>query len=253
MAATSSNSTNNNNDDLFVDDFYFSALFDHEEIFPISDELYAEELQLQEALMSAAVLLFSSRVKREPTQIFEEENRHHDLKKKKKIEIGESSQTVQSFCEICRDSKPVQEMFTKTKCTHLYCFDCIASYVASKLQENVSKIKCPNMRCETVLEPQLCRQIIPKNVFSRWENVLSKSLIFGSQMVYCPHKDCAAVLVDDGGDQVVTESECPNCHRLFCGQCNAPWHAGMDCKECGFQFCYGCGTEWSTGHQCPQI
>ncbi|KAJ6849409.1 putative E3 ubiquitin-protein ligase RNF144A-B [Iris pallida] len=36
-----------------VDEFYLLALFDAEELFPISDEKYAYELQLQEALVSA--------------------------------------------------------------------------------------------------------------------------------------------------------------------------------------------------------
>lgn len=31
---------------LSVDEFYFSALHDKEEIFPISDDIYAEELML---------------------------------------------------------------------------------------------------------------------------------------------------------------------------------------------------------------
>lgn len=49
-----------------VDEFYFSALFDHEEqLFPISDE----KLQLQEALYSAATISVYNkfkRVKKEP-------------------------------------------------------------------------------------------------------------------------------------------------------------------------------------------
>lgn len=49
------------NIDLFVDDFYFSALYDNDEILPISDELYAEELQLKEALISSSAI--SSRIK----------------------------------------------------------------------------------------------------------------------------------------------------------------------------------------------
>ncbi|KAI9159653.1 hypothetical protein LWI28_000657 [Acer negundo] len=115
---------------------------------------------------------------------------------------------------------------TTTKCTHSYCNACIASYIASKIQDSVSKIKCPDMNCEAVLEPHLCHEIIPKQVFARWKNALSKALIFGSKIFYCPYKDCAAVMVDDNGE-IVKESECPNCHRLFCCQCNVSWHVGL--------------------------
>ncbi|KAK4839119.1 hypothetical protein QYF36_019271 [Acer negundo] len=237
MASSSNSNNNNNNDHLFVDDFYFSALFDtEEEIFPIADELYAEELQLQEALISN-IAQFYSRVKHEPITrtLMEDQENRHDLKMKKiKIEqIVESSSTTHqiSFCGICRDSKSIQEMFkTTTKCTHSYCNACIASYIASKIQDSVLKIKCPDMNCEAVLEPHLCHGIIPKQAFARWKNALSKALIFGSKIFCCPYKDCAAVMVDDNGE-IVKESECPNCHRLFCCQCNVSWHVGLDCKE----------------------
>ncbi|CAL5195182.1 unnamed protein product [Lathyrus oleraceus] len=47
---------------------------------------------------------------------------------------------------------------------------------------------------------------------------------------YCPFKDCSALLVNDG-KQDVTSAECPECHRLFCAQCKVPWHGGIDCDD----------------------
>lgn len=38
------------------------------------------------------------------------------------------------------------------------------------------------------------------------------------------------VVDGDDGDKV-TQTECPSCHRLFCAQCEVPWHAGRRCKE----------------------
>ncbi|KAL6197840.1 hypothetical protein ACLB2K_027633 [Fragaria x ananassa] len=43
-------------------------------------------------------------------------------------------------------------------------------------------------------------------------------MIIGSHKFYCPFKDCSAMLLDDGAEEV-RESECPNCKRLFCAQC----------------------------------
>ncbi|KAJ6388049.1 hypothetical protein OIU77_026589 [Salix suchowensis] len=54
----------------FVDDLYFSALFDKEqgggggEIFEVSDDMYAEELQFQEVLMGS--LIVSQKKKQRP-------------------------------------------------------------------------------------------------------------------------------------------------------------------------------------------
>ncbi|XVF25283.1 hypothetical protein REPUB_Repub13aG0199700 [Reevesia pubescens] len=222
----------NSDDNLqLVDDFYFSALHDDEEVFPISDEKYALELQLQEALMSSAI---SSRVSvgSIDLQMYQHFNSLKSRKGKEK-EIGESSNFQAdhgSLCLICMDVKPIGEMFRSNTCSHLFCKDCTGKYVAAKIQENISVVKCPELNCKGSLEPQICRSIVPEKVFDRWENALCESVILGSHKFYCPFKDCSAMLVDDGGLEVV-ESECPNCHRLFCAQCKVVWHAGISCNE----------------------
>ncbi|KAF8401158.1 hypothetical protein HHK36_014462 [Tetracentron sinense] len=203
---------------LFVDDFYFSALSDDEEIYPISDEKYAHGLMLQEALMSSVI---SSRMPDWSPKV-------EKLKPIRKKEAGESSQ---SFCEICMEGRPTEDMFRNMTCTHSFCTHCISKYVAVKIQENISFVKCPNLNCKLgVLEPDRCRSIIPEQVFDRWEKALCESLILGSQKFFCPFKDCSAILVDEGG-MVVRESECPDCRRLFCAQCKVAWHAGIECEE----------------------
>lgn len=218
-ASSSSSNTNTNTTNLhLVDDFYFSALYDDHEVFPISDEKYAPELQLQEALISSAI---SSRTSISTDQV-EVETPFTILK-------GQSSDS-ESFCMICMDVKRSEEMFINNGCNHSFCTDCVGRYVGTKIQENISMVKCPDVKCKGVLEPQSCRSFIPLLVFERWESELCESLVLGSQKFYCPFKDCSAMLVDDGGE-VVTASECPHCRRLFCAQCRVVWHAGIDCSE----------------------
>ncbi|KAE8715371.1 agamous-like MADS-box protein AGL62-like [Hibiscus syriacus] len=214
----------------FVDDLYFSALYDTEEIFPISDEKYALELHLQEALMSSAI---SSRTGSGSIHHMETYSRVNSMttRKGKEKQIGESSNSQAdngSLCLICMDVNPVEEMFRRNTCSHLFCKDCVGKYLAAKIQENMAMVKCPDMDCNAALEPQFCRSIVPGQVFDRWENALCESMVMASQKFYCPFKDCSAMLVDDGGCNVV-ESECPVCHRLFCAQCKVPWHAGISC------------------------
>ncbi|KAI3684123.1 hypothetical protein L6452_33342 [Arctium lappa] len=278
MAAGSSSS-----DHLFhiVDDFYFSALHDDDEIFPISDEKYAEELQLQEALISSSSSSASVLLPPSPFQ-----NASSSSSKKQPMEESETS-----FCEICFDRKTASEMFHNINvCGHLFCLDCIRGHVAAKIKENITQVKCPDPKCQGLIGPEICRSIVPKQVLERWEDSLCESMILGSEKFYCPLKDCSAMLVDDGGGEIVTSSECPNCNRLFCAQCKVVWHSGMDCREfqslkkgernpedimlmelaknnkwrrcpscnffvektdgclhiscrCGYHFCYGCGKE----------
>ncbi|CAL5444283.1 unnamed protein product [Camellia sinensis] len=85
-------------DDLSIIDFYFSAVISNEnedQMFPISDSKYAEELQFQEALMSSVI---ASKSSVPPLMMIEE--------KAKAEEVGESSHC---FCEICVEKKEADE------------------------------------------------------------------------------------------------------------------------------------------------
>ncbi|KAK4340620.1 hypothetical protein RND71_039121 [Anisodus tanguticus] len=141
-------------------------------------------------------------------------------------------------CDICVDEKSTSEIFKIMGCTHSYCKECMAKYVASKILENISRISCPVLGCNGQLEPYNCRSILPKQVFDRWGDVLCEAMILGSEKFYCPFKDCSAVLLidgnsssDGGGDFVVTQCECPECRRLFCAKCKVAWHSGIVCEE----------------------
>ncbi|KAJ7955375.1 RBR-type E3 ubiquitin transferase [Quillaja saponaria] len=149
------------------------------------------------------------------------------------VEIGQSSNSNSdpSFvCEICVEPKTQNESFSVQGCSHVYCTDCMMKYVASKLQDNITSIRCPVSDCRGLLEPEYCRPILPPEMFDRWGNALCEAVLLESEKLYCPFKDCSALLIDDGGE-VIRQSECPNCRRLFCAQCKVPWHTGMDCVE----------------------
>ncbi|RHN60957.1 putative transcription factor C2H2 family [Medicago truncatula] len=214
-----------------ADDFYFSAIHD-KEIFRISEETYAEELQIQEALLFSTLMSNTTIDVKNEIQVVDAKV---DLKQKQKEAfVGESSssssQLKQSYCAICMEAKPVEEMFQNQKCSHSFCEDCLGRYLAAKIQESISMVKCPDPKCNDILEPHDCCSILPKDVFDRWENALCENMVLGSQKFYCPFNDCSAMLLNDEKG-IVTASECPHCHRLFCAQCKVSWHIGVDCKE----------------------
>ncbi|KAF8027481.1 LOW QUALITY PROTEIN: hypothetical protein BT93_E0401 [Corymbia citriodora subsp. variegata] len=262
---------------LHVDDFYFSALYDEEEVFPISDEKYAREMQLQEVLTGS--LNISSRGN--ATIRF----RTVEIASFGNSEAGECSRV---FCHICMDEKSSKEMFKGLRCTHSFCVECMGKYVASKIKESESTVTCPDLKCKIVLEPHVCRSILPREVLDRWEDVLCESVALESQKFYCPFKDCSAMLVDDGVEVVTVDvSGLPEVDLRA-----VPWHAGMECAEfrmmkrgareensddmmtklaesnrwrrcpkckfyvekvdgcrhiycrCGHEFCHGCGSSW---------
>ncbi|KEH37678.1 putative aminoacyltransferase, E1 ubiquitin-activating enzyme [Medicago truncatula] len=153
-------------------------------------------------------------------------------RKRNNIEKGESSNSNNTpfVCEICTDTKTMKDAFYISGCSHVYCSDCVAMYIGSKLEENIVKIQCPFPGCKGSLEADFCRSILPAKVFERWGKALCEALFDVSNKFYCPFPDCSALLIDDG-TEAVRNSECPNCNRMFCAQCKVPWHEGFKCNK----------------------
>jgi E3 ubiquitin-protein ligase RNF144 len=244
-----------------VDDFYFSVLAhgrndddDDDELFPISDEKYAAELQLQEVIMSSAVAAnagsSSSSPRRSSTAAAAASNSAAGALALWAPGKGECSYTSSSssrpstplaaaaaslvFCKICMDAVPPSDAHRAGRgCSHAFCGGCLGRYVGTKIQERIADVRCPEERCGGALDPELCQGILPREVFERWGAALCEAMLLGSKTTYCPYKDCSAtMLVDDGGVRDVAEAECPSCRRLFCARCGvAPWHAGATCAE----------------------
>ncbi|KAI9071307.1 hypothetical protein K1719_046736 [Acacia pycnantha] len=162
---------------------------------------------------------------------FQPKNSTFRKRRKSTFETGESSSSVPFVCEICADTKTANESFNISGCSHAYCTGCVVRYVGSKLQENVVNIRCPVPGCGGLLEPEDCRGILPREVYDRWRVALCEAVILEEEKFYYPYKDYSALLIDDGGERTITESECPNCRRLFCAQCKVSWHSGIECAE----------------------
>ncbi|GJM98798.1 hypothetical protein PR202_ga15837 [Eleusine coracana subsp. coracana] len=137
------------------------------------------------------------------------------------------------YCTICMETVHVRELFPIAGCTHTFCAGCVGQYIASKVEENVLSIGCPDPGCKDgTLHPEECRDVIPLKVFQMWGAALCDSAL-GALKFYCPFKDCSAMLIDDHGhgEAVITDAKCPHCSRLFCAQCKVAWHDGVTCAE----------------------
>ncbi|KAF3339289.1 putative E3 ubiquitin-protein ligase RNF144A [Carex littledalei] len=200
-----------------IDDFYVDELYDQE---PFSDEDYAllerlEKLEFQEIFFSATT------GSAQPAKIATKDTG------------SSSSSQSQPFCKICMENVAADEVFqTSNACPHVFCRGCLSHYLGTKIQENISVVKCPDENCKVVLEPGMCQKLLPSEVFERWEKAFCESMLLGAQKLYCPFKDCSVLMMDDG-EETVTCSECPSCRRLFCAACKVAWHSGLSCEEFG--------------------
>ncbi|KAK7328675.1 hypothetical protein VNO77_22792 [Canavalia gladiata] len=151
-------------------------------------------------------------------------------KRKRNTEKGEFSNSVPFVCEICTDTKTASDSFSINGCCHVYCKECVVTYVETKLQENVINIGCPVPRCRGLLEAEDCRTILPARVLERWGKAQCEAVIAAEEKFYCPFGDCSVLLIRDGKEDI-RECECPNCRRLFCALCRVPWHQGIPCED----------------------
>ncbi|KAK3431918.1 hypothetical protein EUGRSUZ_E03050 [Eucalyptus grandis] len=223
---------------LSEDDLFLSLLFD---VPQVSDSEFAEELQFQEVLEVSSVMNMNPSKRDTGSSlslvvVTEANPNISQMKIIDPVEIGvqkDGGESSESFCEICAERKEANEMLRiGNVCSHSFCSLCISRYVETRVLDSVTAIKCPALECEGVLQINSCRQILPENVLYMWEKSLCEAVFLDSQKFYCPFQNCSALLIKDYDDgQVIRESECPYCHRLFCAECSVPWHAGVSCEE----------------------
>ncbi|KAK8584933.1 hypothetical protein V6N13_138876 [Hibiscus sabdariffa] len=212
-------------------EIYWSALYGNElgDLEDLDAKL-AEELRFQEAIwLSGKENILSSSSTSRATDTRASYWMPEQKPRRSAKESGESSR---SYCEICVDRKERHQMFTIPGCSHSFCVDCISTYVKTRLEQHITIIMCPGEDCGVLLELEACRPWLPKEVIDRWEDLLCEELLCATAgRLYCPFKECSVLLLNDSQGEVIAETECPNCHRLFCAQCNVPWHPGMSCEE----------------------
>lgn len=143
---------------------------------------------------------------------------------------GESSSPPTVFCKICMEPTSIYDSFSSQGCSHVFCNECISQHIAAKVGENCKVVKCPEEGCKAVLDFDICKQFLRHDVFERWGRILCESSIDNQLIVYCPFKDCSALMLGFEKEGVV-DAVCPHCDRVFCVRCKSPWHEGINCSE----------------------
>ncbi|GJN03670.1 hypothetical protein PR202_ga21141 [Eleusine coracana subsp. coracana] len=204
MEAGSSSSSGGGELTGLVDEFYFSALAHgrndadaagDDELFPISDEKYAAELQLQEVILSSAVAATSTRPS-PPLRYISSSSTSASITINAVAEgslslalvpvLGEGKCSITTyassssgpsmaddatlvFCKICMDAVPAGDAHRASRgCEHAFCGGCLTRYLGAKVRDRIADVRCPEERCGGALDPELCQGLIPAEVFERW-------------------------------------------------------------------------------------
>lgn len=154
---------------------------------------------------------------------------------------------VTEDCPICFEQTRALEMFVVKKCQHKFCLDCLSHHVEVQVKENLVPVRCP-LECSNHLELEQCMPYLPPKIVDAFQLAfarrLSEARVPEADRVYCPFRNCSALMSKGGLNLPIMGSssshphtssigrcECVACHRLFCVECQVPWHADLSCAE----------------------
>lgn len=160
-----------------------------------------------------------------------------------------SSSRATEQCLICFESFPKDEMLSAERdadqpsssssdphCKHLTCKECVRSYVLSQINSRKFPIKCILGSCKFLLPRWAVDMALEgmDNEAMAYCQMEVESTIDFKDRIYCPHKDCSALLIrkEDGDKEAVGPEICPYCTKAFCPRCRiAGWHQGFTCSD----------------------
>ena len=127
---------------------------------------------------------------------------------------------------------------------HVYCLDCVISYIRSQLEEGgshqtVFPIRCPECPPQDYcIDDAFASRVLEGDLLDLWHfRRLLESLpkvcrhlkllnTSDTGQFYCPNSRCSALLELNEGD-TEPQAICPHCHTLMCKPCQSVWHSGM--------------------------
>ncbi|KAG6555635.1 hypothetical protein Mapa_002871 [Marchantia paleacea] len=151
--------------------------------------------------------------------------------------------TKMEDCPICLENVREADTFVVKGCLHRFCVSCLTQHVQIRVKSNQVPVKCPQ-DCSYSVDVEQCRNILTPDLVESYTKSLIEASIPESERVYCPFTNCSALM--SKGDLnpssrpsssrqpnpfVFGRVECMECHRLFCVECQVPWHADMSCED----------------------
>ena len=133
-------------------------------------------------------------------------------------------------CEVCYTLFEKEKMMG-LKCEHLYCMDCMKTYLQTKVSMGyVQKITCIDPKCLVPFPRNIILQLLSQDDLERLDQLQELNQINSDpSLKWCPS---------------------PGCER---------YHRGIPGKkkkikcECGYIFCFKCGNQWHGWKGCEQV
>lgn len=129
-------------------------------------------------------------------------------------------------CGVCFDEISYEDI-ALIGCEHLYCRECLHSYLVTEVENKKLPIKCPDPSCYYILEESdIVLLLKPEELTLYYNNSLERVIDNTKNMIHCPKADCKGVI-----EVVSRYFNCPICNYKMCVKCNGDYHEKEECPE----------------------
>lgn len=143
--------------------------------------------------------------------------------------------TQQRDCDICTDTKNVNEFSTMPCCQYSLCTTCLGEHLTERLRNNqLEAVTCPNQDCPTKkIEQHIMRAITVNNraLFDRYLNVeINEGLREIPGVRQCRTADCNFMYFPHD-ENTPGSVVCQRCHERYCSHCGFNHAENMNCEQ----------------------
>ncbi|KAF8202188.1 hypothetical protein BJ912DRAFT_431850 [Pholiota molesta] len=164
---------------------------------------------------------------------------------------------IDSVCGVCGDVVSGAEALSTPTCTHLFCKDCLHSYVMVKIRERQFPINCPGCLADQLMDNYLEDDILYNLGIPQKETeiLVELQLALHSRTVICPKcKQTMTVDRQDYFDNPIMACPFTECCHRWCRDCGKEMDGRSALHHCknkkldrlmrrkGWRYCPGCRT-----------
>lgn len=133
-------------------------------------------------------------------------------------------------------------------CSGFLCTDCLRCHIETKINQAIVKIICPLEECDYFISEDEIQQLVSEELYEKYKK-FQIDMAQNPNVKSCPN--CSKIFTFKPKEKTEVELEaqsktskklsdetkviCTDCHLVWCFECQAPWHYGMNCKA----FCKG--------------
>ncbi|KAJ3397492.1 E3 ubiquitin-protein ligase rnf14 [Lobulomyces angularis] len=124
-------------------------------------------------------------------------------------------------CGVCGEEKKGIFCIMLAKCKHVFCKECLNEYFTLLITEgSIENVTCPDFECKRIASKRQhkflsdivdfdMKQIVEKDLFSRFKNLQEKKKLEGLNIIYCPRIFCQSPIIRESTDEKLCI--CSNC------------------------------------------